>query len=438
MRVVVRVRVPRAPRLYKDLTRAAGWSFVAAVIARGANLIALVLCARILAQEQFGRVAIIQTTVGVFGPIAALGLSMTATKFLAELRDTDRVRAGRILALSLGLAMIAGLVMTGALILAAPTLAAKGLGSRGLEDQLVEASPLIVLGVIESVQTGALTGLEAFSEIARLGALTGLLSIPIIALLADNFGASGAIAGLTISLAISCWMNGLALRNECRKRGIRLVFSDCTTERRLLLGFSLPSYLSGILVVSVSWLTNVLLVKQSGGFSEVALFTAADRYRYLLIFVPLSVSRIAIPALSRFRSAGDHDSYRQAFWWNVGFGLLATVPSALLVMLLAAPLMGIFGESFTGGWPVLAILAASAIPTVLNTQLGTALVSGDRVWARTATDAALAAIFLAVGWWAVPRWNAAGLAAAFAIAYSSASAILVLFLRSKRFAHARI
>src|SRR5580704_713813 len=106
-----------AVRPQAELAVMAGWSFAAAVVARSANLIALMICARVLSQEQFGEVAIIQSTVGMFGPIAGLGLSITTTKFLAEYCVKDSKRAGRILALSLTAAAVAGGLMTIALIL---------------------------------------------------------------------------------------------------------------------------------------------------------------------------------------------------------------------------------------------------------------------------------------------------------------------------------
>jgi O-antigen/teichoic acid export membrane protein len=288
---------------------------------------------------------------------------------------------------------------------------------------------LLFFGVIEAVQTGALTGLEAFSRIARLSAWNGVLSLPVVAVLAHTRGASGAIAGLTIALAWACVLNAITLHAECRKWGIRFSFSGWASERRVLFMFSVPSYLSSIVVAPITWMTSALLVKQSGGLAEMALFSAADRFRFLLIFLPISVSRIAVPALSRFRSVGDHGGYRDAFRWNLAFGVLATVPPAVLCMAISRPLMSWFGEAFAHGWPVLAILALSAVPTVLNTQLGAALISDNRAWARTGTDALLAAVFLLSAWWMVPLWKAAGLAAAFAVAYTCASITLWICLQ---------
>jgi len=170
---------------------------------------------------------------------------------------------------------------------------------------------------------------------------------------------------------------------------------------------------------------------RQAGLAEMALFTAADRFRFLLIFVPISVSRIVVPTLSRLRSTGDAGGYRTALRWNIGFGMLSTIPPVLVCAALSKPLMAMFGKSFVHGWPVLAILACSAIPTVLNTQLGAALMSDNRAWARTATDVMLSVSFFACAWWLIPMWKAAGLATAFVIAYSAASLALWLCLRSK-------
>jgi O-antigen/teichoic acid export membrane protein len=367
----------------------------------------------------------------MFAPLAIMGLTLTTTKFVAEYRDTQPERAGRILALSLCAGSIAGLAMTLVLILLAPQLAALGFGDPGLRTHLVESSGLLLLGVIEAVQASALTGLEAFSRIAKLSAWGGLLSLPVTVGLAMQYGASGAIAGLTVSVAISCVLNAIVLRRECRRWGIRPSLAGCSSEKHVLYSFSLPAYISGIAAAPVAWLGSAMLVRQPNGLAEMALFSAADRFRYLLIFVPLAVSRIAIPALTRHRAARNHDAYQSAFSWNLGFSILATVPPALLCAQFSPQLLGLFGKPFEIGWPVLAILSVSAIPTVLNTQLGAVLMSDGRAWLRTGVDVLLAVSFLAGAWFAVPRWHAAGLAGAFFVAYSLASLVLWISLRRK-------
>ena len=202
----------------------------------------------------------------------------------------------------------------------------------------------------------------------------------------------------------------------------------------MLFHFSLPSYLSGLLVAPVTWLASMLLVRGPDGFGQMAIFSAADRYRYLLIFVPLAVSRIAVPALSRHFAAGDEGEYQRTLRWNLSVSTLASAGPAIFCIAIAAPLMSLFGASFRTGWPVLAVLAFSAIPTVLNTQLGAALLSEGRAWERAGVDLLLAAAFLTLSYWSVPILGAIGLAAAFAAAYSLACIVLAVLLGRRSFA----
>lgn len=412
-----------------SLLASAWWSLASALVSRGGNMLVVIICARSLADARFGELSMILSTVGMFGPLAGLGLGTTTTKYLADYRQKQPEKAGRILGLSLVAAVVSGALMTGLLIAFAPFLAAKTLGSPGLAQYLVSGSGMLLFGVLETVQTGALTGFEAFYRIARLSVWNGLASIPLTAFLVHCYGVHGALIGMTVSSALACVLNGIVLHYEARHFGIRMDLRSCWSEWPILLGFSLPSYLGGIVVAPASWAANALLVNRPGGYSEMALFSAADRWRSFLIFVPLAASRIAVPVFSRLHSSGDRVEYHKMFRANLLLSGALTVLPALLSLAFAAPLMGIYGISFRRGWLVLAILAPSAIPTVFNTQLGSVLLSHNRAWTRMAVDFVLAGLFLGIAWWAVPRWEAPGLAGAFAAAYTLATLLLLLLVR---------
>jgi O-antigen/teichoic acid export membrane protein len=326
-------------------------------------------------------------------------------------------------------AVLSGLLMSGLLIALAPMLAARTLGSPRLANNLVVGSGLLFFGVVEAVQTGALTGLEAFYRIARLSAWNGILSLPLTAYLVYRHGVNGALIGMTGSVALACLFNGIVLRRESRRCGLKATLRGCWSEWPILLRFSLPSYLGGIIVAPASWAANALLVNRPGGFPEMALFSAADRWRCFLIFVPLAASRIVVPTFSRMHSTGDRAGYRAMFRASLLLGAAATVVPAILCALLSAPIMGLYGSSFRRGWLVLVILAVSAIPTVLNTQLGAVLLSHNRAWTRMAIDFVLAGVFIGIALWAVPRWGSAGLAGAFAAAYTITTVILMFSVR---------
>src|ERR1700688_3805570 len=82
------------------------WSLAGAVVSRGFLLAASVACARFLGREGFGALGMIQSTAGMFGVFAGLGLGLTATKYVSEFRRRDPAKAGRILALSASAAFV--------------------------------------------------------------------------------------------------------------------------------------------------------------------------------------------------------------------------------------------------------------------------------------------------------------------------------------------
>ena len=303
-----------------------------------------------------------------------------------------------------------------------------------MEGPLLAASGMIAFGVFESVAMGALAGLGAFSRLAGAGALSGAASIPLVAWMARDGGAAGALKALTLAMAVSCLVHGYYLLAECRRQEIRVAWRGALGEAKLLASFSLPAYLSGLAMAPVAWLGNAMLVHTPAGFSELALFSAADRYRSLLVFVPLAVSRTAVPALARLRAHGDTSGYAHALRWNLMVAGAAVAVPAVLCALLAVPAMNAFGDSFRAGGPILAVLAISAVPNVMNTQLGSALLANGRAWARASADVVLALVFVLAGWWAVPRGGAMALAGVYAFSYAIACIVLALMLRRPRHA----
>ena len=105
------------------LARGVFWSMTGTVISRGMMFAAWVFVARFLGKEQYGELGMIQATVGMFGVFAGFGLSLTATKHIAEFRDTNPIRAGRIIGLSGSFAFLTGGLIALGVFIFAPWLA---------------------------------------------------------------------------------------------------------------------------------------------------------------------------------------------------------------------------------------------------------------------------------------------------------------------------
>jgi O-antigen/teichoic acid export membrane protein len=409
------------------------WSLAGAVISRGFFLAASVVCARFLGKEGFGALGMIQSTAGMFGVFAGLGLGLTATKYVSEYRRRDPIRAGRILAFSASVAFVSASVVTVLLILLAPFLAQHVLATARLAKPLAIGSGLVFFGAISGAQTGALAGFEAFKTIARVNTFAGVASFPLIVLGVWRGGLQGAIWGSVAALAINWLLNNCALRRVCANANISYHFASCYRELSILHRFSLPAFLASIVVGPALWVCNALLVRQPQGYAELGIYAAADKWRLLMLFIPTSVFAMVLPVLSNLYSEGDGAGFEKVFRANLQLNASLGLVAALLIAALAAPIMTVYGNSFRGGRTVLIVLAFSAFPEILNSILGQPLIAAQRMWLRFAFDLLLVAVLLTLAWVLIPKWGALGLAVSYLLAFGCTDMGLLLFTRQCAF-----
>ena len=100
-------------------------------------------------------------------------MGTTATKYVAELRNNEPVKAGRIIALSSLVSWVVSLVLMVALYLGAPWLCLHTLAAPHLTGYVRISGLLLVLSGVNGAQLGVLSGFEAFKSIARVSALRG-------------------------------------------------------------------------------------------------------------------------------------------------------------------------------------------------------------------------------------------------------------------------
>ena len=411
--------------------RGAVWSLIGAFLAQGSNVVASVITARLLGREQFGEYGMIQSTVGMLGILAGLGLGVTATKYVAEFRFLDPARAGRIIALGCATSVVAGGLLALCLAVWAPLLAARTLNAPPLAHELRIASVLLFFNALNGAQTGALAGFEAFPAIARINLVRGLVTLPVAACLAILWRLPGAVWALALTAGVTCFLSQLALRQQCSALGIHPQLSSAWKERRVLWTFSAPVFLSGAVVGPVTWAANAILVNQPGGYAEMAVFSAASQWRSGIGFVPGVLMQSALPLLSNLSARGDVLRYGKALRWNLILTGVAASGVALPVILGAPLIMQMYGPGFQHGWLVLVVLAATATISCMNGVVGTAIVSGGSVWAGLAFNCMWSAVFLTGCYCLIPMSHALGLAGSMLGAYLAHTAWQAMYLRRR-------
>lgn len=418
-----------ADSLRGRFARGAVWSFLGAIISQGSNLVAYVITARLLGREQFGEYGMIQSTVGMLGLFAGLGLGVMATKYVADFRSRDPERVGRIIAMGSAVAIASGGLLALALLAFAPVLAARTLNAPALAGELRIGSILLFFNALNGSQTGALSGFEAFRAIAGINLVRGLIAFPIAVAAVFFWRLPGAVWALAITAAVTCLLSHVSLRRQCKVLGTRPQFSSCLAESRILWTFSIPVVLIGALAGPAMWAANTMLVNQPRGYAEMALLGAANQWKSAILFAPLVLAQFALPILSNLNGERDLQRYEKTLKWHVI--LTAAVSAAVAVpVALASPfIMTLYGRSFREGWLVLVLSAATAVIACLCGVVGTAILTAGSVWVSCAFNAMWAAVFLAGCYLLIPRHLALGLAASMLLAYVAHAVWQGLYLR---------
>jgi O-antigen/teichoic acid export membrane protein len=407
-----------AHSLSSRFARGAVWSLVGGVISQGSNLAASIITARLLGREQFGEYGMVQSTVGMLGIFAGLGLGVTATKYVAELRTRDPERAGRIIALSSIVALMSGGLLAVALVLFAPILAARTLNAPTLAPVLRIASVLLFLNALNGAQTGALSGFEVFRTIAKINLARGVITFPITVALVLLWQLPGAIWAAAVSAALTCLFSQLCLRRHCATVGIRPRLSSAWREGRVLWTFSTPAFLSAALAGPVTWAANTMLVNQPGGYAEMGVFSAASQWRAALLFLPGLVGQVATPMLASLQDAGGGRLARKVLLGSVLMNAICTLPVVLVLLPFSGWVMSLYGPAFSGRGPVLAILLLSAALLAVQTPVGNLIAAFGRMWAGFGMNAGWAACLLVVTHVLLGLgWGAQALASAYFAAY---------------------
>lgn len=409
-------RIEASPLGYR-LAKGAFWSIAGGLISRVLGLASSILVARMLGKEGFGQLAIVYSTLGMFGPLAGFQLGLTSTKFVAEFRETDPAKAGRIMALSGVVAWSTGAISALILILVAPWMALHTLAAPHLGGLLQISAVVILFGALSGAQIGALAGFEAFQTIAWLTLLSGVASFALMVGGVYWGGLRGAVCSLVVSAALTWILNHWALRREAARAGVPLILSGTIREWRVLWRFSLPSVLASMAHGPTSWVCNALLVNQVNGYAEMGIYSAANQWRTAILLLPSIIGPMLLPILSNLRGKKDHGRYNKALWYNVLLSVALAMAIAIPLAVFSRRIMSAYGEGFReGGW-VLVLMLIVGVAMAANSIVGQGIASAGKMWTDFLLYVFQAGTLLLLALLLVPSHLAIGLAGATAVSY---------------------
>ncbi|MGE3327743.1 MAG: hypothetical protein AB7N61_20325 [Acidimicrobiia bacterium] len=207
----------------------------------------------------------------------------------------------------------------------------------------------------------------------------------------------------------------IALR-RLRRRGDLYGSPRAAGEALKLRRFAGIAYLDSILVSFALWGSQAAIGARST-LSEFAVFTVAQRWAQVALFVPAAVAPMVLPAMTRATLSADRTAMRRVLIKSGLLVISTSVIPAIGIVGLAPKIMSIAGNEYAPHAVVLRVLAIGAIAVSLNTILSQWLVATSQLKLWLASDVALASVLIAASIAAGDSLTARTSAAIFGSAY---------------------
>lgn len=359
-----------------------GWNFFGTIVSQGTTFILVFFMARILGNINYGKFNIVQSTVLMISSVSGAGLGITATKFIAQYKSDfeQREKLGRILGVTYIIANAVSLILTFIFFMLSKYIALRVFNDKELIMQFRFASIYVFFFTVHGYQIGALSGFERFDDIAKTNLVKAIINLASAFVLIYFWGLNGAAISMVITAAIMYLYSRKLLNDQMKKYNLRLTIRGASKEANVLLIFTLPAALVGIIGGTATWFSNQLLVNHSvDKFISMSIFSLANNLKVVMLFLPGVIGGVISPILVNTKF-NDYNKYRKLFNINILVNVVITILISLTIILFNPIILKIVGKGYNGIQPVLIIIGITAVVEVISTCLFQEIYIYDKIW----------------------------------------------------------
>jgi len=387
--------------------RGAGWLFTSSLVERAAALVQTVMIARAIGIENYGRYALLFSTISLLIPLVGLQLPYAIIYFVSRYQEREPERAGAVVLLGrrLTLATTVGVVAI-AVIFSLP-----------LSQWLYNASGYrmaIILGAVilsASVQAGLSDTLLQASErfrtlaLARLGAaLITLAALAWAALLTTG------LTPVLLVIAGGGLVRLAMVAIPARKISARLVahtdFRAALRQGSVILHFSLPSGLLSLLIGLSTWIGNYYLTREPDRLKDMAAINTGVQWRTPILVVMASLSSAILPMLGRYLETADHAQTNRLQRYHILLNTGTALVFSVIAVLSSGLILAAYGPEFRSQQFLFSLFLVALVPTAYVTARQQELVASGRLWMQLLLSVPFAAIAIVGTLWFGDRLRA--------------------------------
>lgn len=356
------------------------WSVLGAFFSKGLNFISISLIAKLLGPEIFGEYNVVQTTIGLFGSVSGLGLGLAATKLIAEWKRKDNTKTGDIIGTFYAMSLMISWAVFLIFFLSSGWVAESFFNNSSLKIYFQITAFIVVFDSLNGVQNGIMTGFESFKKMTIINMVIGILSAPILLLGAYLNGLLGVTIALLFTRFINVFIYRFILQKEFLNFNIKskIVFNKEVVKS--ILGISIPSFLSGLTTSPVNWFATSLFVHQPGGYQSLGVYNAANQLRTLVLFLPDSAGRVAMPMMASAYGHGDLKKFKSTVLITFLSNLVMSIIPALFILLFGGLFQQFLGVQYQLTTELIVVVLATGVLIALTNAVGYVFICSNWVW----------------------------------------------------------
>ncbi|OUS21422.1 hypothetical protein A9Q93_01060 [Nonlabens dokdonensis] len=355
------------------------WSFLGTFISKGFVFLGMFLVARMVSVDDYGLIGLLQSFINTFTLFSLASFGVTATKYLAKYSKTDKVKASEILSLTSLFVWSISLLVLILSIVFINQLESFVIGRNGLYFELLVCIAAIFFASLNGLQVGALAGLESFKKISIVNIVNGICVLPLMFFGTKYFGILGVVVAIAIT-NLSTWIcSQILLHQELKKAEIKIVFTGLFQHKSILYNFSLPAFVSSLMISPIILSTNVILTKYNlNGYYHLGIYNASFYFSQIVTLLIGIVGQVFYPlAMRNFGKSNkvfDFINIVHPF----AIGLFLVIPILILPDIFAQ----LFGNKYSNDDMYLTtiLIGSFTIVNSLKVGIGRNFAAGNLMW----------------------------------------------------------
>jgi len=363
--------------------RGAGWIFGSSLLERAIALMQTILIARAIGIEDYGRYALLFSTISLLSPIASLQLPYAIIYFVSRYAERDPAKAGAVVLLGERLTMVTTGLLLAACLLGPDRLSLWLLNEPGYGLTILFGGVILLGSVQAGLYDTILQARESFRILAIARTSSAILSVGLLAAAVILEGTLTAVMG---ALAGGAMVRLLSVLIPARRiaRGLtaHTNFRQALGQSRVIFHFSLPSGMLALGMGYAVWIGNYCLSRNPAGLRDLAVMNTAIQWRTPILVVMASLASALLPMLGRMLGSNDPRQTRQLQTYNMILNLGLAIVFCAIVILGSDLVLGLYGKAFRGEGYLFGLFLITVVPTVFCNVHQQLLVATGRLWTQ--------------------------------------------------------